>query len=49
MIKTVQEAAALFVAIEKYFPNGSKGGVAWKTIYNQWLMTGYKLKGIDDV
>jgi hypothetical protein len=35
VIKTAQEATALFMAIEKYFPNGSKGhkhGVAWKTI-----------------
>jgi hypothetical protein len=32
------------MAIEKYFPNGSKGhkrGVAWKTIFNQWLMMWY--------
>ena len=50
VIKTAQEATALFVTVEKYFPNGSKGhkrGVSWKTIYNQWLKTGFQLKGID--
>jgi hypothetical protein len=52
VIKTAQEATALFVTIEKYFPNGSKGhkcGMAWKTIYNQWLKAGFQLKGIDDI
>ena len=52
VIKTAQEATALFITVEKYFPNGSKGhkrGVAWKTIYNQWQKTGFQLKGIDDM